>query len=73
MSCCIRAVRRCPKILSDFLGIKFIIESSLLETLNIRAWLPFSGVTPKVEFTKSMSVHLRFQASPIRILVSFND
>ena len=61
-----------PNILADFLGSVFIMAKSLFETLNMRAWLPFSGVMLTVEFTESMSVHFRFQASPIRIPVSLS-
>jgi hypothetical protein len=53
-------------MLLDFLGSLLIIASSLLDVLNMRARLPFSGVMLIVEFTKSMSVNFRFQASPIR-------
>ena len=61
-----------PNILSDFLGRVFSMASSLLLTLNMRAWLPFSGVMLIVAFTQSMSVHLSFQASSTRIPVSLS-
>lgn len=49
------------------------MQSSLLETLKILGLLPFSGVTPIVLFTKSTSVHFRFQASPALMPVSFSN
>ena len=48
------------------------MAKSLLLILNIRGLLCFSGVILTVEFTKSMSLHLSFQASPARIAVSFS-
>jgi len=40
-----------PNILSDFLGRVLRLASSLLLTLNMRAWLRFSGVMLIVAFT----------------------
>ena len=60
-----------PNIFEAFFGSVAIIAISFEDTLNILAWLPFSGVTLIVEFTKSMSVHLRFQAHQLPALVVY--
>lgn len=46
---------------------------SLLEMLNIRGLLRFSGWIWTVPGVKSMSVHLILDASPLRIVVSLRS
>src|SRR5438046_6903229 len=59
------------KILEFFFGSILTAGHVLRLILNWRGWLPFSGVRVTMPRSKSMSVHLRVHASPIRAPVSF--